>query len=279
MLKIGIAAGNYVNADGSTDTARLRRYGYGCVDYGRLCSTRGDLYTLAEEQALTLLRQEGDALRREGILPWQVHGPWPYDDTTEEGRAAKWAHCLRAVKGTAALGSSYLIMHPVMPYGFGGPEDADKAEEMNEAFFRELCAFALPHGVTVCLENMPFKAQRISPVERIAAFVERLSLPNLAICLDTGHANMYRGDMGDYVRCCGRHLKALHVHDNNTRDDAHAIPYVGSVNWEHFKEGLRDVGFDGCLSLECNVRQDYPPHLAEEMHRTIARVAAYLADI
>lgn len=278
-MKIGVEACHYYFKGTKTvDTAWLRRHGYDCVDYGRICHTDDELYSLPEDEFIAFLKKEGEELRNGGIEVYQVHGPWPTDDKTPESCAEKWEFCKKAIKGTAALGSKYLVMHPHMPFGWGGEQDHDAAEAANEDFFKKLCAYAEPYGVTICLENMPFKAQRISTVDKIVEFVTRLNLPNLAICLDTGHANVYGHDLGECVRMCGKHLKTLHVHDNDTRCDAHTIPFDGKCNWEGFKTALKEIGYDGCMSLECFINPNYPPHLDEYMRVGIAKTAAYLAD-
>ncbi len=278
-MKIGVEACHYYFEGTKTvDTKWLKRHGYDCIDYGRLCDTKDELYSMPEDEFIAFLKAEGEEMRKGGIEAWQVHGPWPTDDKTPESRAEKWEFCKKAVKGTAALGSKYLVMHPVMPFGWRGEQDHDAAEAMNEEFFKELCEYAAPYGVTICLENMPFTAQRISRIEKIAEFVKRLDIPNLGICLDTGHANVFKDNLGDAVRVCGGYLKVLHVHDNDTRCDAHTMPYDGKCDWESFKTALKEINFDGVLSLECHINKTYPPELDEYMRVGIAKIAAYLAD-
>ena len=279
-MKIGITAPSYYFENTKIiDVARLKRHGYDCVDYGRLCDTNDELYAMPVDEMIKYLNFERDELLKGGIEVFQVHGPWPTDDTTDESRAQKWEFCKRAVKGTAALGSKYLVMHPVMPFGWGGEQDHDAAEKMNEEFFKELCEYAVKFDVIICLENMPFKAQRISTVDKIAEFVKRMNLKNLGICLDTGHANVYKDNLGDCVRMCGTFLKTLHVHDNDCRCDAHTIPYDGFCDWKSFKEALKEIGYDGCMSLECRIRKDYPEDLDDGIKIGIAKIAAHLADI
>ncbi len=278
-MRIGVEACRYYFEGTKTvNTEWLKRHGYDCVDYGRLCNTNDELYTMPEEEMVDFLKNEGDVIRKGGVDVWQVHGPWPTDDKTPESCAKKWEDCKRAVKGTAALGSKYLVMHPHMPFGWGGEQDHDAAEAANEDFFKKLCAYAQDYGVIICLENMPFSAQRISRIEKIVEFVKRLNLPNLQICLDTGHCNVFKDDIGDAVRLCGDLLAVLHVHDNDTRCDAHTMPYDGKCNWVGFREALKEIKFDGVLSLECQINKTYPPELDEYMRVGIAKIAAYLAD-
>lgn len=278
-MKIGVQACHYYFKDALiVNTAWLKRHGYDCIDYSRLCDTNNELYAMPEEDFIAYLKSEGDEIRRGGIEISQVHGPWPTDDKTSESREEKLINVKKAIRGTAALGCKYIVMHSVMPYGWGKEDDPDLVERMNEDFFSEICAYAVLYDVNVCIENMPFLHHRLSTVDRIAALVKEMDLPNFFICLDTGHCNVFKYNLGDAVRECGKYLKVLHVHDNDTRCDAHTIPFDGKCDWEAFKQGLRDIEFDGVISLECHINPNYPPKLDEYMRIGIAKTAAYLAD-
>ena len=40
------------------------------------------------------------------------------------------------------------------------------------------------------------------------------------------------------------------MHDNNGKADQHLRPGFGNIDWEDFSNALREVGFDGFLTIE-----------------------------
>jgi sugar phosphate isomerase/epimerase len=217
-----------------------------------------------------------------GITFSQVHGIWPTDDTTEEKRKVTLERSKRAVMGAAALDGKYLIVHPIMPYGWGGPEDADVAERLNAEFLTELCAYAEGYGIDICLENMPFRGHRISTMDRIVEVLDILHHPKAGICFDTGHALVFDHDLGDAVRLAAPYLKCLHVHDNDGTRDAHRIPFhhsEGKGNWNNFVKALAKVGYNGVMSLECmGDIPDVPLNLRKSYEKLTYDTGRYLAD-
>ena len=260
----------------TADLERIKAHGYDCVDYD-LCDTTDAIYHLPEEQFAAAMKAERQKIEAAGLKVSQVHGPWPTDDTTSESRAEKYIFMQRAVGATALLGCPYMVVHPVMPYGWSKETDADTAQKMNEEFFAKLCDYAAGYGVGICVENMPMTAHRISPINRIVQLVKAVNKPNFFICLDTGHCNELKDDCGEAVRKSGKYLKVLHVHDNCGRRDSHLIPYCGTIQWEHFTDALKEIGFDGVLSIETKVRRDFPGEMREYMLTGLAAIARALA--
>ena len=64
-------------------------------------------------------------------------------------------------------------------------------------------------------------------------------------------------------------MKVLHVHDNDGERDRHWYPYGGVIDWNDFGAALREIGFDGTLSLESNVI----PGRERELYEAARRLA------
>ena len=258
--------------------ARLKELGYDTVDEDIADIKQPWYRDAAVMEAECSVRRR--AAEKHGIEIYQVHGPWPTDDTSEEKRVIAWDMMKRAVYGAYCLGSPNLVIHPQMPYGWGGPEDADEAERITVGMLRSLMPDAERYGVTVCLENMPFKDQRISTMDYILRAVEQVGSPNIAICFDTGHSNVFGRDLGEDARIAGKYLKALHVHDNDGKSDRHMMPYTGTADWDSFIKGVADAGFDGPMSLETAgyASRGLPDELFDEVERLNAMTARHIAD-
>lgn len=235
--------------------AEIREAGFDCADLTALCDVKNAFYTSDLETAKKLAEQERDVALAAGIRIHQVHGPWPTDDKTEENRLQKRIHMERAVRLTSHFGAKYLVIHPDMPFGWGDEPDPAFARKTNLELFRAILPIAEEEGIILCIENMPMTRHALSPALPMYEFVRELDHPNLGMCLDTGHANVFGHDCGDIVRAIAPVLKVLHVHDNMGDRDAHLYPFEGTVNWESFTTALREIGFDGVMSIESTLKQ------------------------
>ena len=277
-MRVGITNGPFNHLPLDQRYRRMREIGYDAVDQD-LARTDEPYY--ADKAAMEAHCKAVRAAAEEaGIEISQVHGPWPTDDTTEEKRAATLENMRLAVYGCHVLGAPYLIIHPQMPYGWGREDDAEFALRLTVDLMKALMPDCERYGVTLCLENMPMTAHRISTMDRIAEAVAMVDHPNAGICLDTGHVNVFGQSLGDAVHAAGKYLRTLHVHDNDGKADRHLLPYLGTADWESFTAALADVGFDGVMSLETSgpVSVKMPAAVRDAADRLTYMVARQLAE-
>ncbi len=159
----------------------------------------------------------------------------------------------RSIRATAIMEAPYLVVHCAMRCGWAPDDDPVVTRALNYKVFEELLPVAEQEGVTLALENMPCRGIPTCTPEELCDYIDMMDSPRLVACLNTGHANITGIDCGDFARALGHRLKVLHIHDNDGKSDQHITPYFGTVNWESFMQGLKDVGFDGRLSLESDV--------------------------
>ncbi len=280
-MKIANSTGYFAGraADPGRMFRHMRDLGYEAADWD-IANTSSALYS-DDEAAVRECRRVREGAEAAGVEIYQAHGPWPTDDTTPESREAGWRHFHRAVYLCHLVGCPRLVIHPQMPFGWGGTEDPEVAYQFTLELLRDLMPDCETYGVTVCLENMPFLKQRISTMDRIAEVVRAVGNSHAAICMDTGHVNVFENaDLGDAVRQAGDLLAALHVHDNREQRDMHLLPWSGNADWEHFIEALAASSYHGPLTLETpgTIPGGLPLPLYEKAERFSAEVARYLAD-
>lgn len=208
------------------------------------------------------LGKQMEEIRREiegvGMVVHQVHGPWcwpPVKDETPEGRILRAEEMKRSILIASLLGSKYWVVHPIMPYRLRDLLEGNEAAtwELNVEFMGWLVEYARELDVTICLENMPHRNFSMAKPEKVLQLIREINDPHFQMCLDTGHVATQEGlDLAQQVRMIGKHLKVMHVHDNNGEKDQHRWPGEGILNWESFADALRDIGFDGVFSLETN---------------------------
>jgi len=228
--------------------SHLKELGYDTLDVS-LSNMDSDFYKSSTEMEkyCTEIRY---AAEKNGLVVSQVHGPWPTDETTKEGIERCWDCMHKAVYGCHLLGSEHLVIHPQMPFGWGGDTDPDYAEQLTVDLMTDLIPDCEKYNVIVCLENMPFRNQRISSMKYIVRAVEKVNSQYVGICLDTGHCNYLNEDITENVYLAKSYLKVLHIHDNRKHSDAHLLPLFGNINWEAFAKALADIDYRGALSLE-----------------------------
>ena len=103
---------------------------------------------------------------------------------------------------------------------------------------------------TICLENLGAASDvcTMADFERVLAAV---NAPNLAICLDTGHAHLSGVNCPDFIRRAGPRLRALHIADNLGQHDDHMLPYGrGTIRWPEVMQALHEVGYAGLFNFE-----------------------------
>ncbi len=269
-MKIGIGSGAYWSGENLPHSlALMKEHGFGYTDYQPFTDTENNpLFECSDDEFELLVKKDSDALAAAGITVSQTHGPWRYPprDATAEDRQERFEKMSRALHGTKLLGCKYMVIHPLMPFGTADDGDIDEYFRINREFFRSLIEVAEKEDVVICFENMPMPKLPLATTAQILDFVKEMNSPYFKVCLDTGHAAVCGESVGDAVRMLGDYLKVMHVHDNNGHADQHLLPYSGVIDWADFGKALKEINFDGVLSLECSVGKNLPDSI-KDYHR------------
>jgi sugar phosphate isomerase/epimerase len=176
-------------------------------------------------------------------------------------------HC---VDWLERAGGTCLVVHPG---GLAGPEERIERSAALARGLAELAAHARGSRIKVCVENMPPGVHPGSRMAELAEIVAALDDPQLALALDTGHANL-SSSICDETYAAGSLLATTHVHDNNGRQDSHEPPGHGTIDWPAWRTALDSVGYTGPILLECirHLRQD-PSSFLPEVLAELTRIA------
>jgi len=253
MLKFGITTADGADMRLHHETwQHLRDLGYDCID-ASFTDTDAPIYHADNASLENFLSELRRAIERAGLSVYQTHGPWrfPPMDATEEQRAERFEKISKALTITRLLGCRYMVIHPLMPYSHDREPDREEFYRINFEFFNKLLDGCEKNDVIICLENMPMPALSIASPQAVLDFVKEINCPYMGVCLDTGHCSVLKLSPGDAVRTIGKeYLKVLHIHDNMGERDQHLLPFKGIIDWEDFSKALKEIGFDGCLSVE-----------------------------
>ncbi|HEY3839568.1 MAG TPA: sugar phosphate isomerase/epimerase family protein [Bryobacteraceae bacterium] len=122
------------------------------------------------------------------------------------------------------------------------------AEEWKRAVdcWQQLGPALTQHGVTAAIEPLNrFETFFLNTAADAARFCDEVNHPNVGVLFDTFHANIEEKDIAEGYRTVGRHLKHVHTCENDR-----GTPGSGHVEWRPVFEAIRDVGYDGWMTIE-----------------------------
>lgn len=109
----------------------------------------------------------------------------------------------------------------------------------------EIAAHALGLGVTVAIEPTSADSNLVDSCDDVLTMMEEVDRPNVGAMFDTFHT-LYRNEVpSDYVYRLNEKLVHVHLADVDRNP-----PGNGVVDYVSLVEALRDVGFDGYLTME-----------------------------
>ena len=198
MLKTGIISDAYFSFDNfEKGMPVMKAHGYDGIDYQGLGSMKNSpLYKMSDEEFKTYLTDLNACAKRNGLVIHQLHGTWPHvDDLTDEGRAQTVEYFKKCILGAKYLGCPKVIVHPLMPSLYWGEPFVEEQDfAVNKKMLTALAPVAREHGVTVCLENMPFpKCSAFSYVKNVKKLLAEIGDEHIKACLDTGISTPKRG--------------------------------------------------------------------------------------
>ncbi|MBN9062025.1 MAG: hypothetical protein BGP06_14580 [Rhizobiales bacterium 65-9] len=211
------------------------------------------------------------ALNEAGIIISQfVSTPHDLSHPEKAKREAAVDHWKRTVEVGVALGAPLINMvstHPfamrdgqeiprittkplVQTYTAKVPEGADwnkNYEDYVEAV--RACAKACEDaGVIMTVE--PHPGRYLANTDGALRLLEHVGSKAMGINFDPSHTF----PVGDFpnisVYRLGKHIKHLHVSDNDGVTNVHWRPGMGKIDWKAMFKALKEVGYDGVVSIE-----------------------------
>ena len=261
--------------------ALMKAHGYDGFDYQGLASVpMSPLYKMSDEEMKAYLTKVKESAKANGLEIYQLHGALPcVDFADEEGCQTQIKHFKTSILGAKYLGCPKVVVHPFMPYLDGGGLIVEKEIALNIRLFKQLAPFAEEYGVTVCIENVAVPNEvALSYHGNIKKVLDEVNSKYIKCCLDIGHFEALRRDVYEDICSLGNGLAALHVHDSAFGQDRHNLPFQGLVDWDGFTRGLKQVGFDGVMSLETQIDGRTPEPMRTQMQKALAGIARYLAE-
>ena len=113
--------------------------------------------------------------------------------------------------------------------------------------YREIAEYARgASGLILGIEPVNrFESHFINTAADAIRFIEEVGTPNVKVHLDTFHMIREENSITEAVRSAGGRLGYVHACENQR-----GIPGTGLMPWTEFFRALREVGYDGCITIE-----------------------------
>lgn len=153
----------------------------------------------------------------------------------------------RIVDASHALGAKLLCgpIHSALGHFTGQGPSADERKWAMDSL-REVAPHAEQADITLTVEYLNrFECYLLNHAADTAAFVREIDHPRVRMMYDTFHAHIEEKDITAAIKNVADVLAHVHISENDR-----STPGQGAVAWDDSFDALRNVGYDGWLTIE-----------------------------
>ncbi|MYH62147.1 MAG: sugar phosphate isomerase/epimerase [Caldilineaceae bacterium SB0675_bin_29] len=119
---------------------------------------------------------------------------------------------------------------------------------------KEVYDHAQKEGIRIALEPLNrFETNFLNRTDQAMLLAEEVG-PDCGVCIDTFHLNIEEADMIEAIKSSKARLVDFHVADNNRMACG-----MGALNWPLIVGTLKEIGYDGALTVEFVAPLDRTP--------------------
>jgi sugar phosphate isomerase/epimerase len=101
-------------------------------------------------------------------------------------------------------------------------------------------------------------------VAELNEWIDRFGSPYFGANLDIGHSQVIGEIVPDVVRALRGRIWNMHVEDISGRKHYHKIPGEGTLNWNAFRDAVREIQYDRFLTVELYTHTQSPQAAADK---------------
>ena len=153
----------------------------------------------------------------------------------------------RAVDCCTAAGATHLVgpLHSAIGT-FSGAGPTDEEWKWGQETLSQAADYARQNNVMLVLEAINrFECYFVNCVADAARFCREVDHPHLKMMYDTFHANIEEKDVAEAIRTCADQMVHVHISENDR-----STPGEGHVAWETTFKTLKEINYDGWLTIE-----------------------------
>lgn len=215
---------------------RLAKYGYESIEIGG----EPDKYDTKEVRGLL---QENN-LRCWGSISLMFTG-LDLIQADEEGRANTVDYLKKCITMVKELEGEVMSIVPSEVGKVNAQADPDTEWQWAVEGLKEVNAHAQKEGIRVAIEPLNrFETNFLNRHDQALVLAEAVG-PDVGVCLDAFHMNIEEADFRQALLNTGDKLFDFHVADNNRMACGQ-----GALNWRDIVGTLKEIGYDGALTVE-----------------------------
>ena len=197
------------------------------------------------------VKQVGKWLKEYSLILNDIHGSADqvkcWSSPNEYERQAGVELVKNRVEMAAELSTDVVAMHSFgMPDDLSWPGREDRSMDSLYKSLDELEPVSRRLGVRIAVENGHF--------EFLEPILLRYAPDYVGLCYDTGHGNFFHGRGLIGLEKFKDRLIAIHLHDNDEKDDMHNLPFTGTVDWNKLTQIVAESSYQKCLTMEVGIR-------------------------
>jgi len=152
-----------------------------------------------------------------------------------------------AVDCCEAMGAESLVGPYFGPIGyFTGTGPTDDEWKRGVESMQAVAEHAAGTGVALSLEFLNrFEIYLLNTAADATRFAQAVGHPHCGVLYDTFHANIEEKSVRGAIHDCARLINHVHIAENDR-----STPGKGGVNWTGTFDALREIGYDGWLTIE-----------------------------
>jgi sugar phosphate isomerase/epimerase len=172
------------------------------------------------------------------------HPSWIEENS--DYRKIRLAHTIECIKLASQLGAKNISIEP------GGPmENPNNREKYLKIFIdgvKEVLPFAEKQKVKILVEPEP--GLLLENSIDFLKFIRNFDSEYIGINFDIGHFVCVKEDPSQLVFELENYIHHFHLADIKNRVHNHLIPGLGSINFKKIIESIKEIGFDGFITVE-----------------------------
>lgn len=277
-MKLAFSTNAYLNFSFPEAVRRLAAIGYAGVEIMADVPHAWPAYLLPEQKQAIRDALTQNRLQIANINAFMMHA---VDDRRQKYWHPSWIepdanyrqvridHTKRALTMAKELGAPCITTEP------GGPLEGRTWKECLKLFvemLKPVVEHAEKEGVLLLVEPEPDLL--IETADQYLEFAQHFTSPYLGLNFDIGHSYCVSDDPAATIRRLGPLIRHVHLEDiAATRIHHHLIPGEGVIDFASTLTALKDVGYDGWVTIELYTCHENPDHAATLARERVVKIA------
>ena len=135
---------------------------------------------------------------------------------------------------------------------FSGTPPTSDERKWSAEILQKSAVYAAEANVILCPEALNrFECYLYNTMTDLKTLIETVDHPNLQGMYDTHHSNIEEKSQSKAINTIAPYLKHVHISENDR-----GTPGSGQVNWTEVFQALKEINYDGWLTIEAFSRLD-----------------------